>query len=135
MNKKSKTIWLSIITVILIGVLAFLINHITSGGKASSDGVVTVNYVGLDGNTIKSCNITFNEGDQIVTLIEENFKNVRFDDGMLMTIEDYITPSDWSTFISVYVNGEASNYGLAAPEFTYKDGTTISLVITEFSYE
>ena len=135
MNKKSKTIWLSIITVMLIGVLAFLIYHITSGGKASGDGVVTVNYVGLDGNTIKSCNITFNEGDQIVTLIEENFKNVRFEDGMIMAIEDYVTPSDWSTFISVYVDGEASNYGLAAPEFTYTDGTTISLVITEFSYE
>ena len=135
MNKKSKTIWLSIITVMLIGVLAFLIYHITSGGKASGDGVVTVNYVGLDGNTIKSCNITFNEGDQIVTLIEENFKNVRFEDGMIMAIEDYVTPSDWSTFISVYVDGKVSNYGLAAPEFTYTDGTIISLVITEFSYE
>lgn len=135
MNKKNKTIWLSIITIMLIGVLAFLIYHITSGGKASGDGVVTVNYVGLDGKTIKSCEITFNEGDQIVTLIEENFENVRFIDGMIMSIEDYVTPSDWSTFISVYVDGEVSNYGLAAPEFTYTDGTIISLVITEFSYE
>lgn len=134
MNKKSKTILLTIISVILVVALAYLIFALTSGGKAKDDGVVVVEFVGLDGEVIKSKSITFTEGDSIVSLIEDNFENVTFTDGMLMTIEDYVTPSDWSTYIGIYVDDVSSNYGLAAPEFTFQDGTVISLVITEFSY-
>ena len=134
MNKKSKTILLTIISVILVVALAYLIFSLTSGGKAKGDGVVVVEFVDLDGEVIKSKSITFKEGDSIVSLIEDNFENVTFTDGMLMTIEDYVTPSDWSTYIGIYVDDVSSNYGLAAPEFTFQDGTVISLVITEFSY-
>ena len=49
---------------------------------------------------------------------------------MIMSIEDYNTPSDWSTFLSIYVDDEMSMVGLADIVFT--DGTKISLIITEY---
>ena len=76
--------------------------------------------------------IGFKENETIDQLLKENFDNVSFKDGMLMTIEDYETPSDWSTFISVYVDGEMSEVGLLQIEFT--DGMKISLIVTEFIY-
>ena len=62
--------------------------------------------------------------------IKSKFNNVSFENGMIMTIEDYVTPSDWHTFISVYVNDEMSMVGLL--EVQFEDGTKISLKITEY---
>ena len=64
--------------------------------------------------------------------MEANFDNVVFENGMLMSIDTFTTPSDWSTFISVYVDDEMSMVGLLDIQFT--DGTKISLVMTEFTY-
>ena len=47
-----------------------------------------------------------------------------------MTFEDYVTPSDWSTFISIYVNDEMSMVGLN--DIKFEDGTKISFIITEY---
>lgn len=100
---------------------------------SSSDGVIIVELIDLEGEIIKEEEIEFNIGDSLVTLIENNFDNVKFDNGMLMEIENYVTPSDWSTFISVFVNGETSMVGISDIEF--KNNTKISLVITEFIYD
>ena len=99
---------------------------------SKSDGEIQVELVALDGSIIKEKTIEFNEGDTLEQLLKDNFCNVVFDNGMLMAIEDYTTPSDWSTFISVYVDDEMSMVGLLEVHFT--NGTKISLVITEFSY-
>ena len=49
-----------------------------------------------------------------------------------MSIEDFTTPSDWSTYISIYVDNKMSQVGLLEIEFM--DGTLISFVMTEFNY-
>ena len=49
-----------------------------------------------------------------------------------MSIEDFTTPSDWSTYISIHVDNEISQVGLLEIEF--EDGTMISFVMTEFNY-
>lgn len=100
---------------------------------SSSDGVIIVELIDLEGEIIKEEEIEFNIGDSLVTLIENNFDNVKFDNGMLMEIENYVTPSDWSTFISVFVDGETSMVGISDIEF--KNNTKISLVVTEFIYD
>lgn len=100
---------------------------------SSSDGVIIVELIDLEGEIIKEEKIEFNIGDSLVTLIDNNFDNVKFDNGMLMEIENYVTPSDWSTFISVFVDGETSMVGISDIEF--KNNTKISLVITEFIYD
>ena len=69
----------------------------------------------------------------LVDLVSNNFSNVTFDNGMIMSIEDYVTPADWSTFLSIYVDGEMSMVGLN--DIVFKDGTKISFIITEYNYE
>ena len=49
---------------------------------------------------------------------------------MLMEIENYKTPADWSTFISVYINGEMSMVGIS--DIVIADGMKISLIIIEY---
>ena len=63
-------------------------------------------------------------------LISNNFENVTYNDGMIMSIEKFTTPVDWSKFISIYVDDEMSMVGLA--DVIFKDGTKISFIITEF---
>ena len=84
----------------------------------------------IDKSTIKSKEIVYYEGDTLTQLITDNFDNVVFDMGMLLEIEDYKTPADWSTFIYVYVNGEESNVGIS--DIVIANGMKISLIITEY---
>ena len=131
MQKKNLlTLILSLVGVV---VLCLAIYFISSSFKSNSDGEITVIVEMLDGTVEKEKTIEFNEGDELVTLISENFDNVVFDNGMIMAIESYTTPSDWSTFLCVYVDGNMSMVGLSEIEFT--DGTEIKLVVTEFIYE
>ena len=131
MQKKNLlTLILSIVGVV---VLCLAVYFISSSFKSNSDGEITVIVEMLDGTVEKEKTIEFNEGDELVTLISENFDNVVFDNGMIMSIESYTTPSDWSTFLCVYVDGNMSMVGLSEIEFT--DGTEIKLVVTEFIYE
>lgn len=129
MNKKKLliTIASSIIALALIVVCIILI---TKPFGAKYDGEITVEVVELDGDVIKSKEIGFNAGDELISLVEENFDNVLIENGMIMNIEDYETPSDWSTFLSIYVDDEMSMVGIADIEFT--DGMVISFRITEY---
>lgn len=129
MNKKKLliTIASSIIALALIVVCIILI---TKPFGAKYDGEITVEVVALDGEVIKSEEIGFNAGDELISLVEENFENVLIENGMIMNIENYETPSDWSTFLSIYVDNEMSMVGIADIEFS--DGTIISFRITEY---
>ena len=129
MNKKKLilSIGLSMLAVAIIALCYILIAKPFS---SKCDGVITVEYVSVEGEILKSKEIEFFEGDTMDVLLKENFNNVSFDNGMIMTIEDYVTPSDWHTFISVYVNDEMSMVGLL--EVQFEDGTKISLKITEY---
>ena len=84
----------------------------------------------VKGNTISDEFIKFNEGDTLVKLFQDNYDNVTIENGMIMTFEDYVTPSDWSSYICIYVNDEMSMVGIL--EIQFENNTKISLVITEY---
>ena len=127
MNKRILKIGLTLVAIIaLVTCTFFLKKNFTS----KRQGYIIVELVSLQGKQMKEKEIAFSEGDKLVTLLEENFNNVKFDNGMLMNIENYETPEDWSTFLAVYVDDEMSQVGI--PEIKYRDGTKISLKVTEY---
>jgi hypothetical protein len=119
-----------ILSVIAVGIIALSVYLLKDSFKPDYDGVITVEVINLDNEVVKTKEITFKENDELTILIENNFNNVTYQNGMIMSIEDYNTPTDWSTFISIYVDDKMSEVGLSDIEF--KDGTKISLIITEF---
>lgn len=119
-----------VLSVIALGAVVLCVVLLHNSFKPDYDGIITVEVIGLDGSVINKKEIEFKENDQLMNLIEDNFNNVTYQNGMIMSVEDYNTPSDWSTFISIYVNDEMSPVGLADIVFT--DGTKISLIITEY---
>lgn len=120
----------SIIAVVVLVVCFVFIN---SQYQAKYDGEIKIELVDLDGKILKERDVKFSTGDDLEILISENFDNVLFENGMLMNIENYETPTDWSTFICIYVDNEMSNVGIA--DIAFEDEMIISLRITEFIYE
>ena len=125
-----------ILTAILsfIGVIVFVIASVMVSSRFASQnsGQIQVELIDLEGVTTLQKDIEFKQGDTLEFLLEENFDNVVIENGMLMSIEDFTTPSDWSTYISIYVDNKMSQVGLLEIEFM--DGTLISFVMTEFNY-
>ena len=128
--KNFKKIVLTIIALVVLVLGGMIFSKTFS---STSDGSITVELVELDGSLKSSKEIEFETGDQLLTLIEENYENVVVENGMIMSIDTFTTASDWSTFISIDVNGEASMVGLN--EIEYEDGMIISFKMTEFIYE
>ena len=125
-----QTIILSLVAIVVL----FVAGVMVSGHFASkSDGQIQIQLVDLNGVTTLEKDVDFKEGDTLQYLLEENFDNVVIENGMLMSIEEFVTPADWSTYIAIYVNGEMSMVGLLEIEF--EDGTLISFVMTEFNYD
>ena len=124
-----------ILTAILsfIGVIVFVIASVMVSSRFASQnsGQIQVELINLEGVTTLEKDIEFKQGDTLEFLLEENFDNVVIENGMLMSIEDFTTPSDWSTYISIYVDNKMSQVGLLEIEFM--DGTLISFVMTEFN--
>ena len=131
MNKK-KIIQI-IVSIVGVAVLALCIVWLTKSFVSTSDGEIEVAYINAENEVVKEVKIEFDEGDLLLDLLKENFDNFVFENGMLMAIEDFVTPSDWSFWIAIYVDGEMSNVGLTDIVFT--DGTEIDFVITEFVME
>lgn len=130
MKKKTiATVVLSIVAAVGLGVASYFIYD---SFTAKSDGSITVEIIKLDGDKANEKKISFNNGDSLVALLEDNFENVIIEDGMLMSIDVLTTPEDWSTFICIYVDDEMSNVGILDIRFT--DGTLISFVDTEVIY-
>ena len=127
-NFKKIVLTIAALVVLVLGGMIF-----SKTFSSTSDGSITVELVELDGSLKSSKEIEFETGDQLLTLIEENYENVVVENGMIMSIDTFTTASDWSTFISIDVNGEASMVGLN--EIEYEDGMTISFKMTEFIYE
>ena len=128
MNKMKKLL----VTVVAVVVLALGVVAISGNFTSKGLGEIQVELVDLEGNK-ESKTIVFNEGDTLVSLIEENFENVVIENGMVMSIEDFTTASDWSTFISIHVDDVESMVGIK--EIVFTDGTKISFIMTEFVYE
>lgn len=126
--EKGKKLILSVIAIVVIvcGCI-FMMN----GKSSKADGSIEVVLVDLEGTTVADKNIDFMTGDTLVDLLDQNFENVVVDNGMLMTIEDFTTPEDWSSFICIYVDDEMSEVGIM--DIEVKDGEKISFVMTEFN--
>lgn len=115
------------IVICIVGIL-FIQKTFTAKG----DGSIQIEVVDVNEEIIKSKKITYNDGDTLVSLVEDNFDNVTITTGMLMTIETLTTPSDWSTFICIYINGEMSNEGIN--DLGFSDGDKISFIMTLNTY-
>ena len=130
--KKINIILTSVISFLCLAALIVVVIIKNTDEKAKGDGAIIVELLDIDNSMIKSKDIIYYEGDTLTLLISDNFENVVFDNAMLMEIEDYKTPADWSTFISVYVNDEMSMLGIS--DIVIADGIKISLIITEYIY-
>ncbi len=125
-NKKMKFILAGIALVVLAVVLFFVLG----GGGAKDDGHITVTVQDKEHKVLAQKEIGYKEGEKLADLVQKNFKNVTYNDGMLMTIESLTTPADWSSFISILQNGEMSPVGIM--EMTFKDGDKIDFVDTVY---
>lgn len=132
MKNKRKLILTIVLSFVAVVVFVFASIMINNHFASTGDGQIQVQLVDLEGNTTVEKEIDFKEGDTLQYLLEDNFDNVIIENGMLMSIEDFTTASDWSTFISIYVDNEMSQVGLLEIQFT--DGTLISFVMAEFIY-
>lgn len=133
MKNKKKLILTTILSVVCVVVLILGFILVNNHFKSVSDGEIRITLVDLEKNTISDKKIEFKEGDTIDMILKENYDNVVFENGMIMSIESMTTAPDWSYFISIYVNGEMSQVGLFDIPFT--DGMWISFEMTEFVYE
>ena len=127
---KKKLIIKIVLSVVCVAVIMFIAIATKNAFVSKADGEIQVVYVDIEGNTISEKQIEFKEGDTLIKLLQDNFKNVTLNDGMIMTFEDFVTPTDWSQFITIYVNDEMSMVGVL--DIKFEDGTKISLVITEY---
>ena len=135
MNNKQKVLMI----VLSIVALVILAGCIIIGGKSFSakyEGKIIVEVVDIDGTVIKKEKIQFGEGDTLVQLISDNFDNVvvtgEGEWQMIQEIESIKNASDWSEYISIYVDDAESQVGIASIKFT--DGTKISLKLIENPY-
>jgi hypothetical protein len=127
MKKKVLIIVLVIISAVGLGLGIFFISkHYAS----TSDGSITISVVDENNNVLKQKDIDFQKGDTLADLVKKNFNNVVIDNGMLMSIESISTPTDWSTYICIYVNGTASLVGIL--DIVFQDGDIISFVNTVY---
>lgn len=133
MKNKKKLILTTILSVVCVVVLILGFILVNNHFKSVSDGEIRITLVDLEKNTISDKKIEFKEGDTIDMILKENYDNVVFENGMIMSIESMTTAPDWSYFISIYVNGEMSQVGLFDIPFT--DGMWLSFEMTEFVYE
>lgn len=133
-NKKILTIVLSVVAVAILSVLIFVGSQSFS---AKYDGKIIVEVVDKDGSVVENKKIKFSEGDTLVTLVQENFENVTVSgEGewqMIDSIETIKNSSDWSYYISIYVNDVESQVGIASIEFV--DGMKISFKLIDNPYD
>ena len=132
MNNKVMKIVLALVAVaaLVVGIIA-----LTGGFGAKADGHITITVQDVDNKLLAEKKIGYKTGDKLTDLVQNNFKNVTYDNSgqfgpMLMTIESLTTPADFSTFISILINGEMAPVGIGQLEF--KDGDKIDFVNTKY---
>lgn len=122
-----------IYTVLAVIALALSIVILNTPNKAKDNGEVTIEVISISDEVIKSKEIKYKQNDTLKDLIVSNFNEVYFEDSsygpFLKNIEGYVTPADYSTYISLYINNEYSLVGIG--DITLSDGLIVSLVITD----
>lgn len=122
-----------VLSVVALCLLILCGSLISSSFNAANLGSINVEVVDLDKTMISQKELSYEEGDTLVSLIEENFNNVVMDNGMLMSIETLETPEDFSKFICIYVDDKMSEVGIE--DIQFNDGTKIKFELTEFNYD
>jgi hypothetical protein len=122
------------IVIVIMILFVFLMSScaLFKSKEATESGIVTISVVDINNQIVKEKEISFNEGDTLVSLVQNNFDNVVMDGTMIMSIETLTTPSNWSTYICIKVNGEDSMVGIM--DIVLKDGDHISFVDTVNMY-
>src|SRR5690554_868994 len=124
-----------ILTIILAS-LAFIvmfwsIDAIGKNKAATSDSVVTKEVIELDETVITSNTINLYKGDTLQKIIEDNFDHVVFEQSAygpyLTAIENYETPSNYETYLTIYVDGAYSLVGIG--DIKLEDGMTITIKV------
>jgi len=131
MSKKGKIVLTTVLATIAAITMVVLIVLGSKGYLSKYEGEITVEVINLDKTEKDKKEIKFKKDDNLLDIIQDNFENVTYNNGMIMSIEDYVTPSDWSTFIMIYVDGQMSEVGLK--DIKYKDGTLITFQITSYN--
>lgn len=130
--KKINTLIYAVIALLII---VIAITFISKEKKADTIGEITIEVYNLDQSLIKSKEISFEIDDTLIKLIEENFDSVVFEESsfgpFLLGIEGYMTPDDFSLYISLYVNGEYSMVGIGQIELI--DDLVVSLKIESYA--
>ena len=130
MKQNNKKIIATVVAVIALVAVLFFFGQ---ANKSDVAGELNVQLVNLEGEVVSDKEVEFKEEQTIVEVLEENYDNVVMKDGMLMSIEDFTTPTDWSTFIAILVDGEMSPVGLL--EIDYQNIDLLTFQMTEMSYE
>lgn len=121
-----------ILSICLIACFIGVVFYQKSKQKPASkaDGVVTIVVVNKSGEEVVNKNIEFVKGDNLVDLLDKNFKIVT-EDGMygkiILSIEDIVTDFETS-YLAIYVNDEYSQVGLSYIEL--KDKLVVKFVET-----
>lgn len=124
---KNLKLVLAIVAIAVLGVAFYFYN---AKPTAKAEGTVEIVVTTLEGENDADKKIDFYEGDDLIALVENNFSNVRIEDGFIYDIETLETPEDFSSFICIYVNDEMSEVGMADIEL--EDGKVISFVMTAY---
>lgn len=125
----NKILWRVLISAVVLLAMIFLMILIFQPNKTDVEGEVTIKVANLSGEIIQEKIIEYEAGATLKGLLEDNFANVVVESGLLMKIESLETPSDWSTYICIYINGEVSAVGLL--DIVLVEGTIYTFKLTE----
>lgn len=129
----SRKLIVSIIAIVVVVAAVFMLKKPSQPNVvATNNESVEIEIVDIDGKQINDKSIEIEDGDTLASLVEENFDNVKIEDGFLYTIDKLTTPEDWSTFIAIYVNDEMAEVGIN--DIQLKDGDKYSFVDTKMEY-
>ena len=123
---------LAVVAVIVI-VLCSLFVSGKFDSRTARDGSIEIKLVNLDGSVESDNTFQYASGATLVNILENNYSNVVITDNMLMSIEDFTTPDDWSSYIAIYVDGEMSQVGVN--EINLFDYSVITFQMTEYTAE
>jgi len=126
-QKLPKILYFIIALIIMIGSILVINNQ----DSATSNGQLTIEILAIDDTVISSKSVNFFKGDTLKQIIEDNFDDVLFESSSfgpyLTGIEGYVTPSDFSTYISIYIDGVYSTVGIG--QIDIRDNITITLKV------
>lgn len=130
MKDKKQLLISLLLTIIAISILfiTLLINSYKDGDDQKGKIIVEIESE-LNDKIVET--ITFNEDDTLIKILEAEYKNVVIENGMLMSIEELNTPSDWSEYIAIYVDDKLSSVGIL--DIKLVDGMKLTLKLEELN--